>query len=314
VGLCFSHHLNAIKYKRKRVHQVSYFALLPNYTGGQWAMPSAHIAAVCLFWAEIFCGLASVLAIWRWMHSHAHTVREVLAMKAPRWVITLLAISICCGIGGLWIVSHLPKPVAAPPCPQCPVCPAVSATSASAASTDTKAATRAGQKASQKQSSSPPASIKQEGTGNQQTAVTGSVTQSNSGGCNQQVVGGNDNTNNCVPPERHLTKHQKDGIKLLASQAPPGCAIEIEAADSSESQVYGAEIHDAAPEKIRPIDWAIGWHPKDVFVQVKSVDDLCATYGLVLNRGIGNLGIPVARSGIDEHLPTGTVRIVVGEQ
>lgn len=39
--------------------------------------------------------------------------------------------------------------------------------------------------------------VQQHGSRNQQTAVQAPISQSNTGGCNQQVVGGNNNINNC---------------------------------------------------------------------------------------------------------------------
>ncbi len=50
--------------------------------------------------------------------------------------------------------------------------------------------------------------ISQSGNENQQTTVQAPITQSNSGGCNQQVVEGNNNTNNCNEPPRITASSQ----------------------------------------------------------------------------------------------------------
>ncbi len=47
-----------------------------------------------------------------------------------------------------------------------------------------------------------------------ETSVQGSVTQSNSGGCNQQVVGGNNNANYCMPTAREISNPEKFAAPL----------------------------------------------------------------------------------------------------
>ncbi len=49
----------------------------------------------------------------------------------------------------------------------------------------------------------------------QTTIIQGSVDQSNSGGCNQQVVGGNGNVNNCEPPPPHVTYTEQEVPALV---------------------------------------------------------------------------------------------------
>ena len=36
--------------------------------------------------------------------------------------------------------------------------------------------------------------------------------QGGNGDCQQNIIGGSNNTNNCVPPERHLTSSQRDNL------------------------------------------------------------------------------------------------------
>ena len=74
------------------------------------------------------------------------------------------------------------------------------------------------------------------------TVVQSPVAQSNSGGCNQQVVGGNNNTNNCVPQPRILTKEQAIALADAITQVPSGIQVKIGAADSGEAYDYADQI------------------------------------------------------------------------
>jgi hypothetical protein len=81
-------------------------------------MPSAQAAAVILFWVQIVCGIAAAIVIGQWMWAHAKRIREgdmtSFPMRHPRLLLGLMALSLFCGVFGLWTMFHLPKPS---PCP-----------------------------------------------------------------------------------------------------------------------------------------------------------------------------------------------------
>lgn len=89
----------------------------------------------------------------------------------------------------------------------------------------------------------PPAtSIAQSGSGNQQTVTQAPITQSNSGGCNQQVIGGNGNTNNCEGPKLTITDDQ---FKKIRDAMVPyaGHTVEILIPNQTvESYAYGKRL------------------------------------------------------------------------
>lgn len=89
---------------------------------------------------------------------------------------------------------------------------------------------------------SPTGDTNQSGVGNQQTVVAGPVTQQNSGGCNQQVVGGNNNTNVCATPQRHVSADQKSklsSLKMITGSLPVYCY-----ASDHEGCAYAEEIRN----------------------------------------------------------------------
>ena len=136
----------------------------------------------------------------------------------------------------------------------------------------------------------------QDGAGNQQTNVQAPITQSNSGGCNQQVFGGNNNTNNCVPPERHLTEEQKTGLVALAQNIPKKCTVAFSSANDAEPIAFAKEIHDlwGTVNTTGTTLILLVWHVKGIVFQVKSADAPCTPYGLLLANGMKGLGIDVS--------------------
>jgi hypothetical protein len=76
-------------------------------------MPDSHTATVILFWAQVVSGIGGALYVGHWMWRHAQ-IRSGdmtgLPMKYPRFLLGVIALSIGCGISGLWILAHAPKP------------------------------------------------------------------------------------------------------------------------------------------------------------------------------------------------------------
>lgn len=154
------------------------------------------------------------------------------------------------------------------------------------------------------------------GEHNQQTVNQAPVVQANSGGCNQQVVGGNGNVTNCVPPIRHLSVGQQSGIIPLIAGMPPGCHIQVESADDGEAESYAQEIVNVISQRTKTsgLIEGIAYHPKGLWVLAHSTTDPCAQYGLVFDAGLKNLGLPIAGATTDPHIAPNTVMLVVGQQ
>ncbi|MCU1226357.1 MAG: hypothetical protein JWQ42_4450 [Edaphobacter sp.] len=81
-------------------------------------MPSPQIAAIILFYFQVVSGIAAAIFIGQWMWSQAKKfeggVMISFPMKYPRLLMAMVAFSIICGVSGLWIVYHLPKPALSP--------------------------------------------------------------------------------------------------------------------------------------------------------------------------------------------------------
>ena len=158
----------------------------------------------------------------------------------------------------------------------------------------------------------------QEGEDNQQNVVPvqGPVIQANGGGCNQQVIGGNNNTNTCVPPERHLTQRQKDGLIALAGQIPKECMVVFSSGDAGEPQAFAKEMHDlwTTVGTTRDPGTFFGWHPKGIYFEVKSADESCAPYGLKLEKGMSDLGFDVKGASTRSAISSSSeIHVLVGD-
>lgn len=94
------------------------------------------------------------------------------------------------------------------------------------------------------QPSSPPApqlaapvGVAQGGVGNQQTVMQAPITQQNSGGCNQQVIGGNGNTNNCNTRTQYPDLTNAQAHVLVDALAPyAGRQVSVLLVDTGASQ------------------------------------------------------------------------------
>ncbi len=86
-------------------------------------MPDARTAAIILFWAELVSGLAAAIWVGQWMWHHARRIAggdmTTFPMKYPGLVLLFCSFSMLCGIAGLWLLFHLPKPVQCPDPPKC---------------------------------------------------------------------------------------------------------------------------------------------------------------------------------------------------
>lgn len=84
-------------------------------------MPSQHIVAIYLFWAQVASGVAAVIYIATWLVQRWKHIRDgnmtAFPMKYPRLLLAIMIFSIASGLGGLWFVWHTPKPKSCPTCP-----------------------------------------------------------------------------------------------------------------------------------------------------------------------------------------------------
>jgi hypothetical protein len=183
-------------------------------------MPSAHTAAVILFWCQIIgaTGPGFILAQWIWKRARSLGTGEITSfpMKYPRLLLALVGLSLLCGIVGLWLMFHFPKPVRCPPPPPIKQCPI----SAPAATSTT------GGRLDQPRKPAKPPQLQggtQVGKDNTQVTIGGSVKQGGDGGCQQNVIGGNNNTNTCAPPPtiHELLFQIKTTCTLLDPSSPP---------------------------------------------------------------------------------------------
>ena len=267
---------------------------------------SSTLAAEFLFWAQIISGIASLIFICTWLRKQFSSWREALKMKLPVIALGLMVISILSGVFGLWV---MPKKQTPPkPCPEPQKCLALVAPAPASASPKPK-----------EHPKTPQSSVAQQGAGNQQTVTHAPVTQSNSGGCNQQVIGGNNNTNNCIPPARTLTNLQRSNIATAIADVPPSIEIVVSHADSGEAQDFAAEILKIV-QSVHPLShdgFYYSSHFKGVFVAINSSDDVAAWPAQKLGFALDNNGLALQTKAITidpKEVPAGKIYIFVGEQ
>lgn len=158
------------------------------------------------------------------------------------------------------------------------------------------------------------------GAGSQQTTNLAPITQSNSGGCNQQVIGGNNNTNNCVPPDRTLTNAQEDGLRAAVAQVPSNIEIVVSHSDNRDAQEF-AQLILGVVNPIHPLSHDGGWiggHWKGNKIAVHGTDDAAATPAQFLGFAVDHNGIPLAEPKAvlmdPKEVPAGKIYIFIGEQ
>jgi ATP-dependent Clp protease adapter protein ClpS len=245
-------------------------------------MPPGQVAAIVLFWAQVICGIAAVIVVGQFTYSQWNRVGRVnvtsLLSNHPRWLLGLMAFSTATGIMGLWLTVHIPRPVTPAPCPvetknQNPA-PALP-------TPDRSTPDHSGSKMSKHSpqhgspTKTPSGGVTQGGNGNQQTVTQAPITQENSGGCNQQVIGGNNNSNVCATPARKLTDDQKSKLAGVAEEIPKSIMVVIGSADDAEFQNYAEEIRQVflRYRTTRARGTMFGWHPKGVFIVVNPEDE-----------------------------------------
>jgi hypothetical protein len=156
--------------------------------------------------------------------------------------------------------------------------------------------------------------ISQKGNGNQQTVNQGPISQANSGGCNQQVVGGNGNTNICAVPPRALTELQGKQLASAIGEIPDGIQVKIGSADSGESHDYAEQIRKAFGIQ-REVGTLFGWHPKGVFVGVNARSDRATAPAQKLAIAMKGAGLNIVDFEEDPtHDHPGEIEVIVGEQ
>ncbi len=164
----------------------------------------------------------------------------------------------------------------------------------------------------------PKTGVAQDGAGNQQTVVKAPITQANAGGCNQQVVGGNNNSNICAAQPRKLTGDQKSGLAVAAAEIPASIVVVVGSADDGESHDYAEEIRQVFVQNgtTRPIGTMFGWHPKGVFIQVHSADDAATLPAQKLRTEMNQIGFSIGRVEIASpgYVHEGEIHILVGDQ
>lgn len=230
-------------------------------------MPSQQTAATILFWVQVLSGIAATIFIGQWMWKHAKGIGggdvTSFPMKYPRLLLGLIAFSMLCGVVGLWLLFHLPKPVQPPPCPAVKECPA--------AAPSPVVPVPAVKKTPPPKAGSTTAT--QSGAGNQQTTIGGDVKQGGNGDCQQNLIGGNNNTNNCVPQLLTITDSQADkaGNALAGKHLSGSAQIDFDFTGEGvpELQTKIVKILDIAkiPNESNPVinsvnASATGWAPK----------------------------------------------------
>lgn len=170
-------------------------------------MPSAQTIFVI---ASVLQGIAALIFIVQWLNEKRRASRFGVIMGPYKHQIAFAILvigSMATAVGAVWMSHHQPTAVAhQQPTPSIPQKETPKRTI-----TATPIATK-----------QPPhrlhpqhpltvsGTVAQSGTGNQQTVIR-TMTQSNSGGCNQQVASGNNNTNNCNIPPKITASAQTQG-------------------------------------------------------------------------------------------------------
>jgi hypothetical protein len=149
----------------------------------------------------------------------------------------------------------------------------------------------------------------------QQTTVNAPVNQQNSGECNQQVVGGNNNSVECAPQDRHLTGAQKNMLEQLPESIPAGVQLQVVSPEDSEPGAYADEFIGAINRK----KFTIGGHGllnegrvHGVRIFIHSDDDPGVPFAQEVKRQLESAGISVARIEKNIWTPAKTVDIFVG--
>lgn len=156
--------------------------------------------------------------------------------------------------------------------------------------------------------------VTQSGNANQQTVTQAPVTQSNIGGCNQQVIGGNNNTNNCAPPDRQLSPAQQSVLAGFKSQVPAELEIVVGSADSLEPHNYADKIREALGVQ-REVGTFFSFYGKGVFIAINSEGDTAEAPARHLGYLMQQNGINVDHVEVDkQHTHPGEILIVVGQQ
>jgi hypothetical protein len=140
------------------------------------------------------------------------------------------------------------------------------------------------------------------------------VTQANSGGCNQQVIGGNNNRNVCATPPRELTDEQKSQLADAAEQIPKSIMVVVSSADDGESQNYAEEIRQVFLQHgtTRARGTMFGWHPKGIFIVVNPAGD--SQYAQKLGYEMNQFGFSFKQIDVNTTIQKGEIHIWVGDQ
>jgi hypothetical protein len=240
---------------------------------------------------------------------------QPLVLHHPKTLITLMVVSFATAIVGFWLVFHPPATVAnnAHGSPVQPVQVPTPKHQISEAPHRPKAAFSH----SRSVTPAPANNAIQSGTGNQQTVNQGSITQANSGGCNQQIVGGNYNTTNCEPPERHLTEQQAVGLEKIMNELPNGCNVTLASPNSGEAVRFAGEIsylfRTGGKRRDGP-NVIMSSFDKYNSVYLNSPNDICTPAASGIVKRLDDLTIPIKNVEFKAIARPGEFLIFIGEQ
>jgi hypothetical protein len=211
-------------------------------------MPNPQTAPVILFWCAIIGAAAAAIVVVQWMRKLARSLIGgpiTPPLKYLRLLLIGLVLSLLCGLLGLWLVHRMAKPVSCPALPVARDCPKppVAQTSTGDTPSIPNRTSLPRQSVQQTVRADHGANVIQQQTGAGGVSVGGNVDQSGDG-CQQKIVGnGSNNANNCVPPQRHLTKIQKTQLSAVSSvikSLPVYCY-----STDKEGCVYAADFRNA---------------------------------------------------------------------
>jgi hypothetical protein len=137
--------------------------------------------------------------------------------------------------------------------------------------------------------------------------------QTTNGPCSP-IFNGSNNTNNCTPQPRTLTKDQISKLSTAIAQIPQGIQVKIGAADSGEAYDYADQIRKALGIE-RKVGTFISGHFKGILITVTSFSDVATAPAQQLGFALQQAGIPVVavqEDSVHDH-PT-EIGIFIGEQ
>lgn len=182
-------------------------------------------STICTF-SSVVQGIAALLLITQWINQKRRAERFGVAMGKYKHQFALILLIVGCmatAAGSLWF-----RRVSAAPATRITLPPPQNQGTASITPNGQTPSSETSSPPKPKHQKSPIATqqvVKQKGHDNQQTVNQGSITQNNTGGCNQQVVGGNNNSNICGEFPFSISNAQEDNLAAhLKGYTPPSNA------------------------------------------------------------------------------------------